>query len=164
LESRPDWDGRIGMVRTISESYVRKLCSFGGQVEDVSPFLFAYGPLRGRRLTAFDLASHPLRTDCSAPTVRTCTSGDGRFTISATSTLSGDRIIAPWRLCRFCSSRKIAPPSPVARATGPLGPPTSVGPHTLLERGLSSASSLAGGHRRPSASSWPVIVFTRARL
>jgi len=27
---------------------------FGGQVKVISPFLFANGPLRGHRLTAFD--------------------------------------------------------------------------------------------------------------
>jgi hypothetical protein len=76
---------------------------------------FAYGPFRGRRLTAFDLASDSSVTSRSYRLFWTCTSGDGRFTRSATSTLSGDRIIAPWRLCRFCSRRKIAPPCPVAR-------------------------------------------------
>lgn len=60
----------------------------------------------------------------------------------------------------FLLQTEVLLPCPVARATGPLGPPTSVGPHTLVERGLSSASSLAGGHRRPSASSWPIMILS----
>ena len=68
----------------------------------------------------------------------TCSSGDGRFIMSATSTLSGDRIMAPWRLCRFCSSRKccfrarVSPDRQPSRAPGFHRAAHSCGGRTFL--------------------------------